>query len=71
MSFHDLFFFLDEQLVMVCLDLFIAGAETTSNTIDFAILMMLLHPDIQLKAQEHLDVYIDGKNEVCYADRLK
>lgn len=56
---------------MVCLDLFIAGSETTSNTIDFAILMMLLHPEIQKKAQKSIDSSIDKNKDLSYVDRLK
>lgn len=56
---------------MVCLDLFIGGSQTTSNTIDFGILMMLLHPDIQKKAQEHIDAVLDKEKVLTYADRLK
>lgn len=40
----------DEQLVMVCLDFFIAGSQTTSNTLSFALLNMVIHQDIQEQA---------------------
>ena len=40
---------------MLCIDLFAAGAESTSNTIEFIIMYMLLYPDVQKKLQEELD----------------
>ncbi|XP_026810566.1 probable cytochrome P450 305a1 isoform X2 [Rhopalosiphum maidis] len=47
--------FTEEQLIAVCLDLFIAGSSTTSGTLDFAILAMALWPDVQTKVQSLLD----------------
>lgn len=40
---------------MVCLDLFLAGSQTTSNSLDFAFLMMLANPKMQKKVQTELD----------------
>ncbi|KAG8228554.1 hypothetical protein J437_LFUL008632 [Ladona fulva] len=54
--------FTDDQLVMVCLDLFIAGSETTSNTLRFAFLLAALHPEIQDKVQAELDSVLCNKN---------
>ncbi|KAF6203329.1 hypothetical protein GE061_003747 [Apolygus lucorum] len=48
-------YFTDDQLIMVCMDFFIAGSQTTSSTLDFAILHMILNPGVQQKAQEELD----------------
>nr|UOW66142.1 cytochrome P450 305A1 [Rhopalosiphum padi] len=47
--------FTEEQLIAVCLDLFIAGSSTTSGTLDFAILAMARWPDVQTKVQSILD----------------
>ncbi|XP_049828980.1 methyl farnesoate epoxidase-like [Schistocerca gregaria] len=38
--------FTESQLLMLCYDMFTAGAETTSNSLRFAFLMMLRHPDV-------------------------
>lgn len=38
-----------EQLEMVCLDLFKAGAETTSTTLLWTVLYLTLHPEVQEK----------------------
>uniref|UniRef100_A0A0K8SBH9 Cytochrome P450 305a1 n=2 Tax=Lygus hesperus TaxID=30085 RepID=A0A0K8SBH9_LYGHE len=48
-------FFTDDQLIMVCMDFFIAGSQTTSSTLDFALLHMIFYPDVQQRAQEELD----------------
>lgn len=48
-------FISEEQLIAVCLDLFIAGSQTTSSTLDFAILAMARYPDVQAKLQSTLD----------------
>ena len=41
--------FNDENLRMVVGDLFIAGMVTTSTTLSWALLLMILHPDVQCK----------------------
>ena len=41
--------FEQEQLEMVCLDLFKAGAETTSTTLLWTVLYLTLHPQVQEK----------------------
>lgn len=56
---------------MVCLDVFIAGAETTSNTLDFAFLNMLLYPEVQKKVHQCLDEAFKDKEELFYSDRFK
>ena len=43
--------FNEEQLVVECLDFFEAGAETTSTTLLWAVLMMSLNPNVQARCQ--------------------
>uniref|UniRef100_A0A8C0JHB0 Cytochrome P450 n=1 Tax=Chelonoidis abingdonii TaxID=106734 RepID=A0A8C0JHB0_CHEAB len=50
--------FNDNNLCMVTFDLFSAGTETTSTTLRWALLYMLLHPDIQCKVHEEIDKVI-------------
>ncbi|KAM7181802.1 cytochrome P450 2D17-like [Macrochelys suwanniensis] len=50
--------FNDNNLRLVTIDLFSAGTETTSTTLCWALLYMLLHPDIQCKVQEEIDKVI-------------
>ncbi|XP_035699524.1 cytochrome P450 2C15-like [Branchiostoma floridae] len=46
--------FTDDYAEMVLFDLFIAGAETTSTTLYWAFLHMILNPDIQAKVQAEI-----------------
>lgn len=50
--------FTDIQLIMVILDLFVAGAHSTSNTLDFVLMSMVLYPDIQKQCQLDIDAAI-------------
>jgi methyl farnesoate epoxidase / farnesoate epoxidase len=54
-------FFSKEQLLALCVDFFQAGSETTSNTLAFAILYMLHHPDIMKKVQHELDIVVGDR----------
>lgn len=56
---------------MICLDIFIAGSQTTSNTLDFALMAMILYPDVQKKVHAHIDHYILKDDELEYTDRNK
>lgn len=40
---------------MTVLDLLVGGSETSSKTLSFGILYMLLNPDVQEKVQQELD----------------
>jgi cytochrome P450 family 2 subfamily U polypeptide 1 len=58
----------------VCLEinlrtLFIAGTDTTANTLLWGLLYMVLHPDIQRKVQAELDDVIGRQRMPSYDDR--
>lgn len=55
--------FTDIQLTMVILDLFIAGAHTTSNTLDFVLMSLVLYPNVQSRCQREIDDVL-GKAEL-------
>uniref|UniRef100_A0A915CNF3 Cytochrome P450 n=1 Tax=Ditylenchus dipsaci TaxID=166011 RepID=A0A915CNF3_9BILA len=59
----------------LCVDLFIAGQETSSNTLNFLVLYMMVFPEVQTKLQEELDRVIgdneDGSKRICLADKSK
>ncbi|KAK5640616.1 hypothetical protein RI129_011427 [Pyrocoelia pectoralis] len=48
----------EDELAAVCLDLFSAGAETSSKALSHAFLYLLLHPHVQERAQEEIDVVV-------------
>ncbi|XP_045869941.1 cytochrome P450 2D15 [Meles meles] len=47
--------FNDENLSMVTSDLFAAGMVSTSTTLTWALLLMILHPDVQRRVQQEID----------------
>ena len=56
-----------KQLISLCMDLFIAGSETTSNSLLYAIASLMRHPDVQVKVQNNLDKL--GVEEVTMGHR--
>ena len=54
--------FTDNQLLVIIRDLFGAGFETTTNSIGFAILRLIHHPEIQVKLQTELDTVCGDSN---------
>ena len=54
--------FNEEQLVVECLDFFEAGAETTSTTLLWAVLMMCLNPNVQAKCQSEVQEKIGSRS---------
>ncbi|KAK2703313.1 hypothetical protein QYM36_018226, partial [Artemia franciscana] len=50
--------FTEEQLITSSMDLFVAGSETTSNTLGFLILYVTSYPMIQKKIHEELDKHV-------------
>ncbi|CAH1107250.1 unnamed protein product [Psylliodes chrysocephalus] len=63
--------FTEDQLIMICLDIFIAGSQTTSNTLDFAFLMMILYPDVQDKVRMCLENAFERTEPINYSERKK
>ncbi|XP_016665155.1 methyl farnesoate epoxidase-like isoform X1 [Acyrthosiphon pisum] len=62
--------FSEEQLVVILLDLFLAGSETTSITLSSVILHLLMNQDIQTKVRAELDAVI-GDREILPSDRKR
>ena len=56
---------------MVCLDLFTAGADTTANTLEFAMLYMVLNPEVQERIQAEIDQVIGRHRLPSMDDRPK
>ncbi|XP_070455753.1 cytochrome P450 2D14-like isoform X2 [Equus przewalskii] len=50
--------FNDDNLHLVVADLFFAGMVTTSTTLAWALLLMILHPDVQRRVQQEIDEVI-------------
>lgn len=62
---------LEIQLLAICVDLFIAGSETTTKSLGFGFLYLMLFPEVQRKAQEEIDRILDRDQFPTLADRPK
>ncbi|XP_028934976.1 cytochrome P450 2D14 [Ornithorhynchus anatinus] len=63
--------FNDRNIRIVVTDLFTAGTETTSTTLKWALLFMLLHPDVQSRVQVEIDQVIGRDRRPTMADQAK
>ncbi|XP_041509076.1 cytochrome P450 2J4-like isoform X1 [Microtus oregoni] len=61
--------FNEESLICSTLDLFLAGTETTSTTLRWALLYMALYPEVQKKVQAEIDKVIGPKKQPSLNDR--
>ncbi|XP_052746796.1 uncharacterized protein LOC112048657 [Bicyclus anynana] len=60
----------EDQLIGICLDFLIAGSNTGSSALDFAIIMLLRHPDKQQKVYEEIK-HVLGDKLPTWADSEK
>ena len=60
----------EEQLIATCNDFFIAGAETTSTTLSWAVLFMTIHPNVQSQCKAEIFEQI-GSRPPCIDDVQK
>ncbi|EFO96652.1 hypothetical protein CRE_02665 [Caenorhabditis remanei] len=58
-----------EQLDSVCFDLWVAGMETTSNTLYWSLLYVLLNPKVLERVYEELDTKIGNDRIITTTDR--
>ncbi|KAK7830647.1 hypothetical protein U0070_018372 [Myodes glareolus] len=61
--------FNEENLIWTTLDLFLAGTETTSTTLRWALLYMALYPEVQEKVQAEIDRVVGQMRQASLADR--
>ena len=66
----------DENIFQVIVDLLMAGSETTSTTLLWGLLYMILNPDIQTKCRQEISQVTSNNNEFrlyiakCIVDTL-
>ncbi|XP_072006116.1 cytochrome P450 2J4-like isoform X2 [Engystomops pustulosus] len=60
----------DENLFTCVADLFVAGTETTSASLDWCLLYLMLYPDIQEKCREEIDKIRGTRDHIDYDDRV-
>lgn len=63
--------FSELQLLAVCLDMFMAGTETTNKTANFMFLHILRNENIQKKAREEIDRVVGRSRLPTLDDRVK
>ncbi|XP_035667221.1 cytochrome P450 2U1-like [Branchiostoma floridae] len=61
--------FTEDQLNYVISDLFVAGSETTSTTLTWALLYMVLYPEVQQKVQEEIDSVVGPDTALSITQR--
>ncbi|XP_071343492.1 cytochrome P450 2J4-like [Trachinotus anak] len=62
--------FTEANIALCSLDLFLAGTETTSTTLQWALIFLIKNPDIQEKVQAEIDRVIGQTRQPSMADRL-
>ncbi|XP_055513864.1 cytochrome P450 2D26-like isoform X2 [Leucoraja erinacea] len=61
--------FQESKMVVTLWGLFTAGTETTSTTLNWALLFMVLHPDVQSQVHEEIDRVIGNGRKPKLEDR--
>lgn len=61
--------FSESNLVLCCLDLFLAGTETTSKTLQWGLIHLINNPHIQEKVHAEIDRVIGPSRQPTMADR--
>ncbi|XP_076286675.1 putative cytochrome P450 303a1 [Lasioglossum baleicum] len=62
--------FSEAQLFAICVDLFVAGSETTSKALGTCFLYLVICPEVQNKAHEEIDRVIGRKRSPNIEDRV-
>lgn len=63
--------FSEENMIQVVFDFFMAGSETTTATLAWALLYMLANPDVQDQVKDELDAVLGLNQPVNYEDRSR
>ncbi|KAJ3662579.1 hypothetical protein Zmor_006920 [Zophobas morio] len=63
--------FCEKQLLAICMDMFMAGSETTSKSLGFCFLNLIRYPDVQKKAQQEIDQVVGRDRLPTLEDRPK
>ncbi|XP_037539243.1 cytochrome P450 2J6-like [Nematolebias whitei] len=61
--------FSEEQLRRITFDLYLAGTDTTSNTLLTGFLYLPCYPHVQDRCQQEIDRVLEGRDRVSFEDR--
>lgn len=59
------------QLIAMCMDMFMAGTETTSKSMSFCFSYLVRQQEVQIKAQEEIDRVVGRDRPPCLDDRAR
>jgi cytochrome P450 family 2 subfamily J len=62
-------FYTAKELQRIVFDLFIAGTDTTSNSLSWGLLYLAIHPAIQMKCHEEIDATIGREKQPTMKDK--
>ncbi|XP_043935448.1 cytochrome P450 2D15-like [Protopterus annectens] len=68
---HDGSSFDEENLLILMSDLFLAGTDTTATALRWALLLMMIYPNVQEKCHKEIASIVNGKEFASYDDRLR
>ncbi|XP_044147954.1 cytochrome P450 2J5-like isoform X2 [Bufo gargarizans] len=60
----------EDNMIQLLLDFQLAGTETTTSALQWALLFLAVHQDIQVKVQKELDAFVQSTENLQYEDRL-
>ncbi|XP_030071662.1 cytochrome P450 2J5-like isoform X2 [Microcaecilia unicolor] len=63
--------FNENNLNVIVVEFFLAGVDTTSVTLLWALGYMVDYPDVQVKVQKELDAVLEPSEIICYEDRKR
>ncbi|KAM4041234.1 cytochrome P450 2J2-like isoform 1-T1 [Anomaloglossus baeobatrachus] len=60
----------EDNLITVLMDLVLAGSETVTSTLRWALLYIVVYKDVQVKVQKEIDELVESIENLKYEDRL-
>ena len=60
----------EQQMEVVLIDLYVSGCEPIASALNWAILCMIAHPEVQLKCHEEIDAVSTTSLSLSFIARL-
>uniref|UniRef100_A0A670JYF4 Uncharacterized protein n=1 Tax=Podarcis muralis TaxID=64176 RepID=A0A670JYF4_PODMU len=61
----------EENMAFSISGLFVAGTDTATSSLKWALLLLASHPDIQDKVHKEIEVALGSSHTICYQDKKK
>jgi len=62
---------IERSLLIILLDLFVAGGETASSNLTWGFLFLAMYPEVQSKVHAEIDSVVGSRRLPSVTDRLK